>query len=472
MDRERARERGYRRRSRSRSPSERRDRDRDRGRDRDRDRGRDRSYSPRSRSRSRSRSPGYSDRRRERRRQRVSGFDQGPPNGGRPGYGPPGGFPPRGAPGYGPSSATGNPNPYQAQQQPPRMQTQATRHARRVYVGALPNGLNDQMIGQFFGQALQAVGGTKQPGSPVVNVYFNMEKKFSFVEFRTVEECSNAMALDGIYFEGNNIRVRRPNDYNPAMAASLGPSAPSPNLNLDVVGLKAGGYVSPSDSPDRIFIGGLPYYLEEQQIRELLGQFGSIMAFDLVKDKETGNSKGYGFVVYDDPSVTDAACSGLNGLRMGDKTLSVRRAAEGLKQRQQQAQQQAEMAIAMAMGRPPAQQHQHQQHQHQKPEGNPTAVVRLSNCVTIAELEDPEEYEEIVLDMKEEAGKYGDVASLVIPKPSPTETVDGLGKVFVKYREVSHAVAACQAMNGRKFGGNVVVADYMDEIKFDQRAFS
>lgn len=36
----------------------------------------------------------------------------------------------------------------------------------------------------------------------------------------------------------------------------------------------------------------------------------------------------YGFVVYADPSVTDIACQGLNGLKMGDRVLTVRRATE------------------------------------------------------------------------------------------------------------------------------------------------
>jgi hypothetical protein len=36
----------------------------------------------------------------------------------------------------------------------------------------------------------------------------------------------------------------------------------------------------------------------------------------------------YGFVVYMDPSVTDVACAGLNGMRMGERTLTVRRATE------------------------------------------------------------------------------------------------------------------------------------------------
>ena len=45
-----------------------------------------------------------------------------------------------------------------------------------------------------------------------------------------VEETSNAMALDGIMFEGVSVRVRRPNDYNPAAAAALGPAVPNPAL--------------------------------------------------------------------------------------------------------------------------------------------------------------------------------------------------------------------------------------------------
>jgi splicing factor U2AF 65 kDa subunit len=108
----------------------------------------------------------------------------------------------------------------------------------------------------------------------------------------TVEETSNAMALDGIMFEGVSVRVRRPNDYNPAAAATLGPSVPSPTLNLAAIGLNSGGGTM-TDAHERVFVGGLPYYLTEEQCRELLRSFGPIKSFDLVKDRETGNSKGY-----------------------------------------------------------------------------------------------------------------------------------------------------------------------------------
>jgi splicing factor U2AF subunit len=44
-------------------------------------------------------------------------------------------------------------------------------------------------------------------GDAVVNVYINHEKKFAFVEMRTVEEASNAMTLDGIIFEANDFKL-------------------------------------------------------------------------------------------------------------------------------------------------------------------------------------------------------------------------------------------------------------------------
>ena len=184
----------------------------------------------------------------------------------------------------------------------------------------------------YFNQVMAAIGGnTAGPGDAVLNVYINHDKKFASVEMRSVEEASNAMALDGIMFEGAPVKVRRPTDYNPSLAAALGPSQPSPNLNLAAVGLTAGS-TGGLEGPDRIFVGGLPYYFTEAQVRELLESFGPLRGFDLVKDRETGNSKGYAFCVYQDLTVTDIACAALNGIKMGDKTLTVRRANQGASQ--------------------------------------------------------------------------------------------------------------------------------------------
>lgn len=344
------------------------------------------------------------------------------------------------------------------------MTQQATRHARRVYVGGLPPMANEQTIATYFSRVMAAIGGnTAGPGDAVVNVYINHEKKFAFVEMRTVEEASNAMALDGIMFESVSVRVRRPSDYNPSLAAALGPSQPSPHLNLAAVGLTP-GTVGGAEGPDRIFVGGLPYYFTEPQIRELLESFGPLRGFDLVKDRDTGNSKGYGFCVYQDPAVTDIACAALNGLKMGDKTLTVRRATASSgqpKPDQENVLAQAQQHIALqklvlqvgAFGPPEI----------------PTKVVCLTQVVSPDELRDDDEYEEIVEDMREECGKHGSVVNLVIPRPEPNgQLTPGVGKVFVEYLDTDGSAKAKASLNGRKFGGNIVVAVYYPEDKFSR----
>ncbi|XP_013622715.1 PREDICTED: LOW QUALITY PROTEIN: splicing factor U2af large subunit A [Brassica oleracea var. oleracea] len=337
------------------------------------------------------------------------------------------------------------------------MTQQATRHARRVYVGGLSPQANEQSVATFFSQVMAAVGGnTAGPGDAVVNVYINHEKKFAFVEMHSVEEASNAMSLDEIIFEGAPVKVRRPSDYNPSLAASLGPSHPSPHLNLAAVGLTP-GTSGGLEGPDRIFVGGLPYYFTELQVRELLESFGALKGFDLVKDRENGNSKGYAFCVYQDVAVTDIACAALNGIKMGDKTLTVRRANQGTMQPSKpeqesillHAQQQIAFQVNMLQPGPVA-----------------TTVVCLTQVVNEDELRDDEEFEDIMDDMRQEGGKFGALTNVVIPRPSPSgEPVAGLGKVFLKYGDTDGSSRARSGMNGRKFGGNEVVAVF---YKFDQ----
>ncbi|XP_038884476.1 splicing factor U2af large subunit A isoform X2 [Benincasa hispida] len=338
------------------------------------------------------------------------------------------------------------------------MTQQATRHARRVYVGGLPPTANEQSVATFFSQVMAAIGGnTAGPGDAVVNVYINHEKKFAFVEMRSVEEASNAMALDGIIFEGAPVKVRRPSDYNPSLAATLGPSQPNPNLNLAAVGLTPGS-AGGLEGPDRIFVGGLPYYFTEAQVRELLESFGPLRGFDLVKDRETGNSKGYAFCVYQDLSVTDIACAALNGIKMGDKTLTVRRANQGANQpkpEQESVLLHAQQQIAL-------------QKLMLQPGTVSTKVLCLTQVVSPEELINDEDYEDIMEDMRGEGGKFGTLVNVVIPRPRPNEAAPGVGKVFLEYADIDSATKARAGLNGRKFGGNQVMAVFYPENKFAQ----
>jgi splicing factor U2AF subunit len=323
-----------------------------------------------------------------------------------------------------------------------------SRQARRLYVGNIPFGVTEEMMTDFFNSQMRFTALSQAEGNPVIACQVNLDKNFAFVEFRSVDETTQAMAFDGINFQGQSLKIRRPRDYQPLPGIAETPSVVVPGVVSTMV----------QDSPHKIFVGGIPDYLMEDQIRELLTSFGPLKAFNLVKDSATGLSKGYAFCEYVDPMITDQACAGLNGMQLGDKKLVVQRASVGAKNAQGQ---EAPVQIQIP-GLNVAE---------VQAAGPPTEVLSLMNMVTPQELEDEEEYEDILEDVKEECGKYGMVKSIEIPRPIKGVEVPGIGKIFVEFNTVMDCRKAQQALTGRKFANRVVVTSFIDPDKYHRREF-
>jgi hypothetical protein len=67
-------------------------------------------------------------------------------------------------------------------------------------------------------------------------------------------------------------------------------------------------------------------------------------------------------------------------------------------------------------------------------ESTASKIICVKNMVTIGELEDDEEYDDLYYDVTEECKNYGKVLNVKIPRPEADGTmVSGLGKVFVEY---------------------------------------
>ncbi|XP_054730185.1 splicing factor U2AF 50 kDa subunit [Anastrepha obliqua] len=328
-----------------------------------------------------------------------------------------------------------------------------TRQARRLYVGNIPFGITEEEMMDFFNQQMHLIGLAQAEGNPVLACQINLDKNFAFLEFRSIDETTQAMAFDGINLQGQSLKIRRPHDYQPMPGMTDEPTikaAVSPGVISTVV----------PDSPHKIFIGGLPNYLSDDQVKELLLSFGQLRAFNLVKDAATGLSKGYAFCEYVDLSVTDQAIAGLNGMQLGDKKLIVQRASVGAKNSQTNSTAVAPVTIqvpglsSLVVN-----------------SGPPTEVLCLLNMVTPDELRDEDEYEDILEDIKDECNKYGVVRSVEIPRPIEGVDVPGCGKVFVEFNSVMDCQKAQQALTGRKFSDRVVVTSYFDPDKYHRREF-
>ncbi len=74
-----------------------------------------------------------------------------------------------------------------------------------------------------------------------------------------------------------------------------------------------------------IYVGNLPWSATEEELRDTFGQFGEIISAKVVCDRETGRSRGFGFVEMEDAGAEDAITA-LDGSPMGGRNLKVNEA--------------------------------------------------------------------------------------------------------------------------------------------------
>lgn len=76
----------------------------------------------------------------------------------------------------------------------------------------------------------------------------------------------------------------------------------------------------------RIYVGGLAYASNEQDVQNLFAKSGTVNSVSVVTDKYTGQSKGFGFVDMENDNEAENAIRTLNGTTLGGRTLTVNEA--------------------------------------------------------------------------------------------------------------------------------------------------
>jgi len=74
-----------------------------------------------------------------------------------------------------------------------------------------------------------------------------------------------------------------------------------------------------------IYVGNLPWSTTEDDLRRTFGQYGEVQSAKVIMDRETGRSRGFGFVEMEDDAA-DQAIEALNGQDMGGRGLKVNEA--------------------------------------------------------------------------------------------------------------------------------------------------
>jgi cold-inducible RNA-binding protein len=73
----------------------------------------------------------------------------------------------------------------------------------------------------------------------------------------------------------------------------------------------------------KLYVGNLSYSTTEEDLRILFAQYGGVATIELIKDRQTGNSKGFAFVEMTSQSESNKAISSLNGSSLDDREIKV-----------------------------------------------------------------------------------------------------------------------------------------------------
>jgi RNA recognition motif-containing protein len=76
----------------------------------------------------------------------------------------------------------------------------------------------------------------------------------------------------------------------------------------------------------KIYVGSLPYSINEQKLADLFAPYGSVTSVKIISDKYSGQSKGFGFVEMDSSEDAQKAIAALNGTQLEGRTLVVNEA--------------------------------------------------------------------------------------------------------------------------------------------------
>eukprot|EP00301_Raphidiophrys_heterophryoidea_P019255 c4214_g1_i1.p2 GENE.c4214_g1_i1~~c4214_g1_i1.p2 ORF type:complete len:229 (-),score=69.40 c4214_g1_i1:1269-1955(-) len=77
-----------------------------------------------------------------------------------------------------------------------------------------------------------------------------------------------------------------------------------------------------------VFVGGIPYEFTEGDVLAVFSQYGEIVDINLVRDKDTGKSKGFAFIAYEDQRSTVLAVDNFNGIKLSGRVIRVDHCAD------------------------------------------------------------------------------------------------------------------------------------------------
>ena len=77
---------------------------------------------------------------------------------------------------------------------------------------------------------------------------------------------------------------------------------------------------------NKLYVGNLPYTVRDEDLQQSFSEFGSVTSAKVMMERDTGRSKGFGFVEMGSDAEAQAAINGMNGQSLGGRSVTVNEA--------------------------------------------------------------------------------------------------------------------------------------------------
>ncbi|KAL5064540.1 hypothetical protein RYX36_026277 [Vicia faba] len=174
----------------------------------------------------------------------------------------------------------------------------------KIFVGNLPFDVDSQRLAGLF----EETPGTVETAEVIYNRDTDRSRGFGFVTMSTAEELERAVnKFSGYELDGRSLTVNK--------AAPRG--APRPERPPRAF-----------DSSLRIYVGNLPWEFDNGRLEQLFSEHGKVESARIVYDRETGRSRGFGFVTMTDEAEMNEAIAALDGQSLSGRAIRVNVAEE------------------------------------------------------------------------------------------------------------------------------------------------
>ncbi|CAL0321400.1 unnamed protein product [Lupinus luteus] len=199
----------------------------------------------------------------------------------------------------------------------PRYKNNNNNNEFKLFVGNLPFGVDSAQLAEIFESA-----GEVERVEVIYDKLTGRSRGFGFVNMSSAEDVEAAVQkLNGYEVDGRQLRVNAgpppPRDEN----SRFGSSRFDGNSRFGRGPPREGG--SAADNGNRVHVGNLAWGVDEGALEELFGEQGKVLEAKVIYDRETGRSRGFGFVTYGSSEEVNKAVQSLDGADLNGRAIRV-----------------------------------------------------------------------------------------------------------------------------------------------------